>query len=142
MTRMLRILSAVILLAIVAGCGGSAPEKTASPGLPRALAQDWEGQAAAIAAAAAAGQDCHARQLAASLQSEVEQSQHKLPLRLRTPLVTGVTALAARTTCTPVVVPPAHKKEPPPKGHEKGGDKGHDHGHDKGHGHHGKGGDG
>jgi hypothetical protein len=143
MANVLRILSAVALLAIVAaGCGGAArPEKTASRGVPRALAQEWEGQAAAIAAAATAGDDCRARQLASSLQDEVEQSQHRLPLRLRSPLVTGVTALADRTTCSPVAHP-LHKKapkpetKPPPKphGHDKGGDKDHGKGHGKGHG--------
>lgn len=144
MANVLRI-SAVVLLAIVAaGCGGAArPEKTASRGVPRALAQDWEGKAAAIAAAASAGEDCRARQLAAALQDEVERTRHKLPLRLRSPLLSGVTALADRTTCSRVVVQPPHKKAPrpepkphPPKahGHDKGDDRDHRKGHGKGHG--------
>jgi hypothetical protein len=117
----LRIVSAVALLAVVAGCGGAAqPQVSAARGLPRALAQEWEGQASAIASAAAAGNDCRAMRLAASLRDEVSASSHKVPVRLRTPLLTGVNALAERiSTCTRVVTvqttPQPPKKGPPPK---------------------------
>lgn len=86
--------------------------------MPRALAQEWEGQASAIAAAAAAGNDCRAMRLAASLRTEVTASRHKLPLRLRSPLLTGVNALADRvSTCTRVVTVQIPAKGPaPPKG--------------------------
>lgn len=141
---MLRILSAALLLAFVtAGCGGAARPEKASRGVPHALAQEWEGKAAAIAAAASAGDDCRARQLAASLRNEVEQSRRKLPLRVRSPLVIGVTALADRTTCPQVTTRPLHREAPkpetkphPPKhhGHDKGGDKDHHKGQGKGHG--------
>src|SRR3954453_18131817 len=125
MAKVLRTLPALALLAIVAtGCGGASPERAATRGVPRALAQAWEGQADAIATAAAAGNDCRARRLAASLRADVRNSAHKLPLRLRSPLLTGVTSLADRISCTPVTEPttPAKKPEPPkPPGHH--GDK-------------------
>lgn len=127
---MLRVLLAAALLVMVAaGCGGaSGPQRPAFRGVPRVLAHDWEGQASAIAAAASAGDSCHALQLAKSLRADVVASKDKLPARLRPPLLTGVTALAGSITCTP----PAPSKKPKPP-HER-----HGHGH---HGHHGHGGD-
>ena len=137
MVRVLRILSGAALLVVVAaGCGGAAPQGSASQRLPRSLAQDWEARASAIATAADAGNDCRAMRLAASLRAEVAASRHRLPLRLRSPLLTGVNDLAARiSTCTRVVTVPVQPK--PPKGrkpqpppHEPPGHKGHDeHGH-------------
>jgi hypothetical protein len=138
MAKVLRILSvAALLAAVVAGCGNAAPQRSTADGVPRALAREWETQASAIATAAAAGNECRAMHLAASLRTEVAGSRHKLPLRLRTPLLTGVNALADRvSTCTPVVTAPVQPKPPkgpkpePPKphgppGHDKGDDKGH-----------------
>jgi hypothetical protein len=133
----LRIVSAAALGVIVAGCGGAAPpERSAFRPVPRALAQDWEGQATAIAAAASAGNSCRARRLARALRTDVAGSRDKLPYRLRSPLLTGVNALADRITCTPVVTKPAPPKKPPkgpkpkpkpPKPHGRhGDDKGHD----------------
>ena len=144
--RVLRILAAAALLAVVVtGCGSAArPERAASRGVPRDLARGWERRAAAIAAAAAAGNDCRAQQLAVSLRDDVVQSQHELPLRLRAPLRVGVNSLADRTTCTPVATTPTPPKksqpphkgpkpkppEPPkkhrPHGHDKGDDGGRD----------------
>jgi hypothetical protein len=136
--KVLRILSvAALLAAVVAGCGNAAPQRSAANGVPRALARQWETQASAIATAAAAGNECRAMHLAASLRTEVARSRHKLPLRLRSPLLTGVNALAARvSTCTRVVTVPLQPKPPqepkrktePPKhdrhpGHHKGEDK-------------------
>jgi hypothetical protein len=125
-----RVVSAAALLVVLAaGCGGaSGPQRPAFRGVPRVLAHDWEGQALAIADAAAAGDNCHALQLANSLRTDVETSKDKLPARLRPPLLNGVTALAGRITCTP----PAPPKKPKPP-HER-------HGHEH-HGHHGHGGD-
>ena len=134
---MLRLLSAAALLVVLAvGCGGSARPKRAAARVPRALAQGWEDRAEAIAAAASAGQDCSARQLAVSLRADVIQAQHKLPPRLQAPLLTGVNSLADRITCTPVVTKPTPAKKPPPphKGPKPKPPKKHDpHGHDKGH---------
>ena len=142
---MSRFLAALALLAFVAsGCGGSARTgRAARLGVPRALAMKWEAQATTIATAAAAGKDCRAKQLAASLRDDIEQSQHKLPFRLRSPLLTGVTDLVNHTTC-PVVAGPPHTKAPPPKGRKpkpkprhppkRHGPRGHDKGDDKGHG--------
>jgi hypothetical protein len=134
MAKVLRLLSAAALLVVVAaGCGGAAqPQKSAFRGVPRALAQDWEGQARAIAAA---GNGCQALQLANSLRTEVLAKEHKLPLRLRSPLVVGVNNLKDRITCTPVVQTPLTTPKPPkgpkPKPPHKPDDKGHHKGHDK-----------
>jgi hypothetical protein len=136
----LKILSAAALLVVVAaGCGSAArPQMSASHELSRALAQDWEGQASAVAAAATAGNSCRALHLANYLRDDVRKSAHQLPLRLRSPLLVGVKALADRITCTPVVakpVPPrkphAPPKRPKPKPPKPHGPHGHDKGHDK-----------
>jgi hypothetical protein len=122
-----------LLMVVAAGCGGSGrPRSSALQGVPRALAQAWASQASEIAVAAKAGSDCHARELANSLQAEVGASQGKLPRRLRAPLLTGVDALAARIKCT--VTPPAPQKpaRPKHKGHEDHGDHGHHKHGDKG----------
>ena len=144
MATVSRTLSALALLAVVAaGCGGAAPpqngaqkgtQRSAFHGVPRALAQAWEGQASAIATAAAAGNGCRALHLAASLRDDVVTSEHKLPRRLRSPLLTGVNALADRITCTRVVTVQAPPKKPPkkpPKGPKPKPPK--PHGHDKEH---------
>jgi hypothetical protein len=136
MVKVLRILSvAALLVAVVTGCGDSAPQRSAADGVPRALARQWKQQASAIATAAAAGDDCRAMRLAASLRTEVAVSRHKVPRRLRSPLLTGVNALADRvSTCTRVVtvpVQPTPPKEPKPPEHH--GPHDHDKGDDKGH---------
>ena len=137
--NVLRIVSAAALfalLAVAAGCGGAAaPQTSAADGVPHALAQEWERQASAVATASAAGDDCRAMRLAASLRDEVSASRHRLPVRLRSPLLTGVNALADRiSTCTRVVTVPTQPKPPPkgpkpqppprPPGHDKHGDDG------------------
>ncbi|HKD93855.1 MAG TPA: hypothetical protein VKB43_04005 [Gaiellaceae bacterium] len=129
--KVLRIVSAVALLAVVAGCGGSArPQRSAAHGLPPALAQEWEAQASAIASAASAGNKCRAMRLAASLRDDVTASSHKVPVRLRTPLLTGVNALADRiSTCTRIVTVP---QTPPPKGPPHGPPGHHHHHHGDG----------
>jgi hypothetical protein len=129
----LRNISAVALLVVVvAGCGGGGRSQgTEVPGVPRALANAWKGQAAEIAAAASAGDDCRARQLATALRADVVASRQKLPRSLRVPLLSSVKTLAERITCTRTVttVQTVPGKEPKP-GHEHHGH--HDHG---GHGH-------
>jgi len=123
-----RILSAAALLAVVtAGCGGAAqPQELAVRGVPRALAQEWELQASAIASAAAAANNCKALQLANALRSDVIAMQHKVPRRLRAPLLTGVNALAGRLTCVPTVqTPEKPPKKPPKPPHEHHGHHGH-----------------
>ena len=107
-------------------------------GVPRALARNWEGQASAIAAAAASRDDCHAQALALSLRRQVMQKQHLLPLRLRSPLVTGLDSLVEHTTCTQTVtvettpVPPKHGPKPPEKHGPHHAPPPHDHGHGHG----------
>jgi hypothetical protein len=97
------------------------------------LAHEWASQASAIAAAAAAGDSCHALQLASALRDQVIAAEGRVPARLRSPLVSGVNALADRITCTVTVpAPPTTQAKPPPR--EKPPPK-HDHHH------HGPGGD-
>ncbi len=131
MARVLRIVSAVALLVVVAaGCGGAArSQRLAVDGVPRALAHNWERQASAIASAAALGNNCNALQLANALRRDVVATEHSVPRRLRTPLLTGVNALADRITCVPTVQTPP--KEPPKPPREHHGPHGH-HGHGDG----------
>jgi hypothetical protein len=125
-----RIAAALALLAVVAaGCGsGDRPQASAVHGVPRALAQAWEGQASAIARAASAGNSCRALQLATSLRDAVRSSQQRVPSRLRVALLTGVNALADRITCTPAPTqptePPKGPKPKPPKHHGHGDENG------------------
>ena len=123
---MLRILSAAALVALVAaGCGSSVRlDRSAAPGLPSSLAEVWATQASAVADAYAAGDSCRAYHLATSLRDDVINKESKVPTRLQSPLVAGVTALANRITCTP---PPPPKKHPPHDHH-----KHHHPGHDQG----------
>lgn len=128
---MSKILSAAALLAIVAaGCGGaSRPRRTVVQGVPRTLAQNWERQASEIATAAAAGNSCNALQLANALRSDVVATRHRLPPRLRAPLLTGVNALAERITCVPAVrAPPKKQPKPPQEHHGRHGHHGHGNG--------------
>jgi hypothetical protein len=136
--RVLRLLSTGLLLAVVvAGCGGgSGTQRSADHGVPRALAQRWESRASAIANAASAGDDCTALRRASSLRDDVVATQHSVPVRLRSPLLIGVNALAARLKCTP---PPATKPPTQPKPPKPPHDKHERHGH---HGHPKHGGDG
>lgn len=124
--KVLRILSAAFLLVVVAaGCGGAArPQRSALHGVPPALAQDWEGRASDIAAAASAGNSCRALQLANALRADVVASKDKLPSRLRPPLLTSVNALADRIKCTPVVQT-LPKKPKPKEPHDRHGHHGH-----------------
>lgn len=132
--KVLRIVSVAALVAVLAaGCGGgSRARQAAFHGVPRALAHDWEGQASKIEAAASAGNSCRAMHLADSLRDEVRAARHKLPLRLRSPLITGVDRLAGRLTCTVTTVVTVPQKPKPPDKHDHHDEHGH-HGHgDKG----------
>lgn len=131
MAEVLRIVSATVLLVLVAaGCGGAAqPHESTAHGVPRTLAREWEARASAIARAAAAGDSCGALQLASSLRDDVIAKQDELPSRVRLPLLTGVNSLANRLTCTQTVTNQTTPKKPkPPKPHERPGHHGH-HGH-------------
>ncbi|HZT94419.1 MAG TPA: hypothetical protein VE985_08085 [Gaiellaceae bacterium] len=147
---MLRIVSAAVLLTILAaGCGSVAGrQRSSTRGVPRALARTWEARALAVADAARAGNNCAALRLATSLREDIAARASQLPRRLQSPLLTGASALADRITCTPpprtVTVAPPHPKQPkpgpkppkpgpkapkPPK-HGPPGDHGHGHGGD------------
>jgi hypothetical protein len=125
--NVLRIVSAAAALVVLvaAGCGGSArPDPSATAGVPRALAGEWAAQASQVAQAAAAGDGCHASQLAAALRDQVIAEESKVPTRLRSPLLAGVNALADRIVCLPQTVTvgpkpkePPKKPPPPPKKH-------------------------
>jgi hypothetical protein len=129
--NVLRIFPAAAAVALLmAGCGGSSrPDRPATREVPRALASEWANQASAVASAAAAGDDCQAAQLAATLRTDVIEKESQVPARLQPALLAGVNALADRIVCQAppqtVIVP--SKGEPPPKhdqhGHDKHGDK-------------------
>ena len=117
---------AALLVVTAAGCGGGLrAQRTAPPEIPRALAQGWESQAAEIATVASTGDSCRALQLARSLRSDMVTSQPQIPLRLRAPLLTGVTSLADRITCARATVP---RKPPKPPEKRHGHAPGHRHG--------------
>jgi hypothetical protein len=121
---------AALLMVVAAGCGGSSrSQEAAIHQIPRALAQDWEGQASEIAAVAGRGDSCRALQLASSLRNEIDASRAKLPRRLRAPLLSGVNSLADRITCSPpVTTVPKKPPKPPHEGHGHHGHPGHGHG--------------
>jgi hypothetical protein len=124
--RVLRCVSLAALVVVATGCGGaSRPPTSVGHGVPRALARAWAGQAAEIATAAAAGDDCRATELANVLQADVIAKAHKLPLRLRSPLVTGVTSLAGRLTCRTTVTVETTPSKPPGKHEGKHGPPSH-----------------
>jgi hypothetical protein len=130
-SNVLRIVAVAAVAAIlVAGCGGSSrQDRPATRGMPSALAGEWANQASAVAAAAAAGDDCRAAQLAATLRTDVIEKEAQVPARLQPALLAGVNALADRIVCQapPQTVTVPSKKEPPPKhdhhGHHEHGDK-------------------
>jgi hypothetical protein len=126
---------ASVLVVVAAGCGGAArPRQVAFHGVPSALARAWETQATAIADAASAGESCRALQLGRALRADVARRKRELPLRLRSPLVTGVNDLVARLTCPPpttaavTTTPKPHPKPPQKPDHHEHGHHGHDHG--------------
>jgi hypothetical protein len=134
MVKVLRIASVTALVVVVAaGCGdASRPQRSGVREVPSGLAHGWEAQARAIAKAASAGDSCGALRLAKSLRDEVLASEHKLPLRLRSPLVTGVNSLADRLTCTVTTTVETVPAKPKPPDKHKVDHKDH-------HGHHGHG---
>jgi hypothetical protein len=121
----------MLLAALLAagGCGGSArPDRPASRGLPRVLANAWASQASAVAAAAASGDNCRASRLAVALRTDIIDKESEIPARLQPALLGGVNALADRIVCQPppkTVTQPPKKPEPPKHdhhGHDKHGD--------------------
>lgn len=130
--NVLRILLGAALVALLlAGCGGSSrPDRSATRGVPRALASKWANQASAVADAAAAGNSCRAAQRAAALRTDIIEKESQVPARLQPALLTGVNALADRIVCKPPPAPPTKPSKPPHKhdhhdhhDHHKPGDK-------------------
>jgi hypothetical protein len=134
-SKVVRIAStAALVLLVAAACGsGAQSHSSASRGVPRVLAAKWAAQASAIADAAAAGNGCDALHRTSALRNEVIDAGAKVPARLRSPLVTGVNALADRLVCEPppqpVPVAPQPPKKPPKDDHQH---KHHGHGGEKG----------
>jgi hypothetical protein len=127
-----------------AGCGGAAATTTVSaPKLPRPLARSWAQRADAVAAAAASGDGCRARDLATALRDDVAASRSRLPRPYRQTLLGSVDRLAAEISCTlpaqtvtvRTTTPAGPKPGPKPKPKPKPG-PGHGKGHHKGHGDH------
>jgi len=120
--------AATLVVLVTAGCGGAArPQASGAGGIPRVLAREWAARASAIADAAAAGNGCRALRLANSLRDRIVAEDARLPPRLRSPLETGVNALADRLACTQTVTvqtTPQKPKPPhkPPDHHHKHGD--------------------
>jgi len=127
--NVLRIFPGAVLVALLlAGCGGSSrPDRSATRGVPRALASEWASQASAVADAAAAGDSCQAAHLAARLRTDIIEKESQVPARLQPALLAGVNALADRIVCQAPPVPPAKPSKPPHKhdhnDHHKPGDK-------------------
>jgi hypothetical protein len=122
-------LAPVVLVTLLAACGGTHRATPVQPHLSSTLAQPWRAQADAVATALAAGDGCLALQRANALRNSVIAAvqERTLPPRFQEPLVGAVNELAARIHC----VPPA---PPPPPAHGKGHD---DHGKHGKHGKHG-----
>jgi len=127
--------AALLAVLVLAGCGGSAPAPRVAkpPHIPHVLAQAWESQASAVARSLAAGDGCTALQQANALRGSVQQSESRVPARLRSPLVAVVDALPARITCNPPPAPapnphPEHPPHPHPHPHPPPPDHGHHHG--------------
>ena len=74
--------------------------------------------------------------MADSLRDQVRAAEHKLPLRLRSPLMIGVDRLADGLTCTVTTVETVPQKPQPRPKPKPPGDK---HGRHDDHGHHGHG---
>jgi hypothetical protein len=120
---------------LLAACGGHAQQQS-TPHLPKSSAAQLIALAQAVARDARSD-GCTARSEIVALSAKTRElvANGNVPLRLRTPLLNGVTALAAEApACTP---PPA----PSPSSGENGKNKAH-HGHGDNSGNGGNGGNG
>ena len=118
----------VVLVLLLAGCGGAHRTEPRVPKLPHTLASAWRAQANGVAAALDAGDGCLAQQRAVALRASVIDAVNtrRLRPRFQETLVGAVNDLASRITCVPPP-PPA-----PPAPHKKHGPDDHEHGkHDK-----------
>lgn len=118
-----------LLVLVTAGCGSARAGAPRAPTLPRSLARTWATRADAVAAAAAAGETCRAKRLAAALRSRVIEAGASIPAKLRVPLLSSVNSLANRLTCEPPPPTTVTVEQPPPPG---GHGPPHGHGHHKG----------
>jgi hypothetical protein len=115
----------VVLVLLLAGCGGAHETTPRVPKLPQALASAWRAQADGVAAALDAGDGFLAQQRAAALRTSVIDAvqTRRLRPRFQETLVSAVNELASRITCVrpPAPAPPAPPTPTPHEGH------GHDH---------------
>jgi hypothetical protein len=116
---------------VLAACGGH-PQQSA-PHLPKSTAAQLIALAQTVARDARSD-GCTARSEIDALSTKAHEliANGSVPLRLRAPLLNGVTALAAEApACTPPAPAPAPTPSPPGK-HDKPAKQHHDHGHDGG----------
>jgi hypothetical protein len=111
---------------LLAACGGNAKPQSAPPHLPKSSATQLIALAQTVARDAR-GDGCTSRSEIDALSAKAHElvANGSVPLRLREPLLNGVTALAAEA---PVCTPPAPPPTPAPK-HDKPHKPHHDHGH-------------
>ena len=93
-----RIATVLLLLVVLAGCGGG------SEAMPTALADDLAGRADAIAAALEQGDGCSAQQQIDALQDAVttHRDSGDLPTSLADELTTALSQLEDQVSCQPV----------------------------------------
>jgi hypothetical protein len=123
---MTRALVALVLVLAVAACGGEA--RRAEPRLPAPVAADLATYAEDVAAFAAAGDPCAAREQAVALQRATIAAinAHRVPAELQEPLQGAVNDLLQRLTCPPPAAAPTEepkgkgKTKKPKKGKEEG----------------------
>jgi hypothetical protein len=123
--------SAALLLAafLIAGCGGTAAQTPprSPPKIPRALAQQWEAEAQAVAAALASGDGCNAKTAATGLREQIIEAvnAHSFPSRYQATLLGAVNDLPDKIVCTPAPPTTTDEHPKPPKHghgkHDKGG---------------------
>jgi len=106
----------------LAACGGE-PRRGAEPRLPAPVASDLATYAEDVAAFAAAGDPCAAREEAVALQRATIAAinAHRVPAELQEPLQGAVNDLLHRLTCPPP--PTGAPEEPKGKGKKAKKDK-------------------
>jgi hypothetical protein len=118
------VLPALMLLALIAGCGDDSDSEPPDPEIPAAVAGPLAELSDQAADQLAAGDACGAKETVDELEHQVELSQTQVPRQLRAELEAGVQKLAARIECVPLAPvteepEPEPEPEPKPKPEEK-----------------------